>query len=134
MTRSMVLKQKLLDQQIESSFHNIDEQITELKNSALEIKTFIETNKAQLEKLNLPIPQLPNLDVDSGPISSRTRYQIALAKKQLEEKQSIQQQQLAQAHPLQESLFTAPQLQQSSRKRGRGRGGTKKTIKNKYKL
>jgi hypothetical protein len=129
MTRSMVLKQKQLDQQIESSFDNIDDQITELKNSALEIKTFIETNREQLEKLNLPIPQLPNIDVDSGPISSRTRYQIALAKKQLEEKQSIQQQQSALPPPA-----TGTSITKTSRKRGRDRGGTKKTIKNKYKL
>jgi len=134
MTRSMVLKQELLnqqilkqkqlDQQIESSFDNIDEQITDLKDSTLEFKTFIEKNREQLEKLNLPIPELPNLDIDSGPISSRTRSKIALAKKQLEEKQSIQQQQSAlplpaRARPLQQSQFTAPPSQQSSKKRGK---------------
>ncbi len=146
MTRSMVLKQKLLDQQIlkqklldqqiESSFDNIDEQITDLRNSALEIKTFIEKNREQLEELNLPIPELPNLDVDDGPISSRTRYQIALAKKQSEEKQQQQQSALplpARARPLQQSQSTPPPPQSFSRKRGRT-GGTKKTIKNKYKL
>jgi hypothetical protein len=98
MTRRMVWKQNTLNREINKSFDTIDEELTELKDNI---------DKAREALNTILIQKLPKIDVETGPISSRTRSQMARLKS------------------LQQSLAEPFKMNQ---------GGTKKTIKNKYKF
>lgn len=128
MTRSMVLKQKQLNSEINKSFDTIDKELTELK---------VNTEKAREVLNTLLIQKLPKVDVDSGPISSRTRSQMKRLnslQQSLIDTFQLQQSQSTPPPPQPFSMSTPSLSQPFSRKRGRNQGGTKKTIKNKYKL